>query len=94
MSTASKTEVRGLIRHRARPNRTGSGNFHPLAQKVKRKLAIAGTPMPSALISENLWALSKSGVLARLSMEAEGWSKSEDPTAWDALLNIMKAQAA
>lgn len=87
------TEVRGLIHHRVRPNRAGSGNFHPLAQKAKRKLAIEGTPMPKALISERLWELDRRGALARAELSEDGFTRSMDPTAWDALLVIIRNES-
>ena len=84
------TEVRERIRHRARHNRTGSGNFHPLTQKAKLRLARAGEPRKALSVSKILWDLDKRGILARLDMVAEGWQRSSDPTAWDALIRVIK----
>lgn len=86
----TQTEVRGLIHHRVRPNRAGSGTFHPLAQKAKKRLAIAGTPMPKVAISDMLWEMQRAGVLARIELGEDGFTRSSDPTAWDALLKVLK----
>jgi hypothetical protein len=82
------TEVRGRIHQRVRHNRAGSGIFHPLTSKAKRRLAQANTPLPAAVISDKLWSLDQRA-LARLELSEDGRRRLDDPTAWDALFAIL-----
>jgi hypothetical protein len=60
-----------------------------LTSKAKKRLAIAGTPMPLAVLNERLWELDRRGALARLELSRDGVCRRDDPTAWDALYRIL-----
>lgn len=85
---AARTEAPKLASE-TEPIGAGSGNFHPLTRRTTRRLNASGVRMSRYKISEHLWMLDKRGVLARLSLAEDGFSRSDDPTAWDALVRVI-----